>query len=98
MVQDFCQAICDEYMDEVMKPSTTPEEWQAMADGYLNQWNFPHTIGALDWKHVAIHCPAKSGSLYYNYKKFYPIVPMALVSSDYKFIWADLVNKYLIMK
>ena len=97
VVREVCQAICDEYMDEVMTPPTTPEEWQAIADGFQNRWNFPHTIGALDGKHVAIRCPAKSGSLYYNYKGFYSIVLMALVSSDYRFIWADLGGKYLIM-
>ena len=54
-------------------------------------------ICALDEKHVAIRCPAKSGSLYYNYKGFYFIVLKALVFSKYKFIWADLGGKYLIM-
>lgn len=97
VVREVCQAICDEYMDEVMSPPTTTEEWQAIADGYENRWNFPHTIGALDGKHVAIKCPARSGSLYYNYKGFYSIVLMALVSSDYRFIWADLGGKLLIM-
>jgi len=97
VVREVCQAICDEYMDEVMTPPTTPEEWQAIAEGFLKRWNFPHTIGALDGKHVAIRCPAKSGSLYYNYKGFYSIVLMALVDSDYKIIWADLGGKYLII-
>ena len=67
VVREVCQAICDEYMDEVMTPPTTSEEWQAIAEAFLKRWNFPHTIGALDGKHVAIRCPAK----YYNYKDSY---------------------------
>ena len=50
----------------------------------------PHTCGAFDGKHVNGKCPPNSGSLYYNYKGFYSVVPMAFVDADYKFIWADI--------
>ena len=73
----------------------TEAEWQAIADGFLTRWNFPNCLGALDGKHVGVKCPAISGSLYYNYKGFYSVILMALVDSDYKFIWADLGGKYL---
>ena len=94
-VKEVCKAICDEFMDEVMKPPSTEAEWQAIADGFLTRWNFPNCLGALDGKHVGVKCPANSGSLYYNYKGFYSVILMALVDSDYKFIWADLGGKYL---
>ena len=61
-----------------------------ISDQFLQRWNFPHTCGALDGKHIACKAPAKSGSQYYNYKGFYSIVLMALVDAEYKFIWADL--------
>ena len=66
------------------------EDWKPIAKGFLDRWNFPHTLGALDGKHVACKCPPGSGSEYYNYKKFYSIVLLALVDSNYKFIWADI--------
>ena len=34
--------------------------------------------------------PPHSGSLYYNYKKFYSILLLALVNANYKFIWVDI--------
>ena len=90
VVRQVCQAILDEYIDEVLICPTTPDGWRAIADKFYQRWNFPHTCGALDGKHVACRCPANSGSLYYNYKGFYSIVLLALVDADYKFIWADV--------
>ncbi len=90
IVREVCQAIIDEYMDEMMSCPTTPEGWLAISDQFYQKWNFPHTCGALDGKHVACRCPPNTGSTDYNYKKFYSIVLFALVDADYKFIWADV--------
>jgi len=76
VVRQVCQAIIDEYVDEVLVCPTTPDGWRAIADKFYQRWNFPHTCGALDRKHVACRCPPNSGSQYYNYKGFYSIVLM----------------------
>lgn len=85
-----CQAIVDEYVDEVMPLPSDRGDWQEIAEGFRTKWNFPHTCGAIDGKHVACKCPPGSGSTYFNYKKFFSIVLMALVDADYKFIWVDI--------
>ncbi|XP_783499.1 putative nuclease HARBI1 [Strongylocentrotus purpuratus] len=90
IVREVCTAIIEEYGDELVKCPTSPQEWKAVAHGFEDRWNSPHTIGALDGKHVAIKCPKDSGSIFYNYKGFYSIVLMALVDANYKFLWVDV--------
>ena len=89
-VREVSQAIIDEYTDELMTTPTTEAGWRQISDEWYQKWNFPHTIGAIDGKHVACKAPAKSGSEYFNYKKFYSIILLAVVDSDYKFLWADV--------
>jgi len=46
-------------------------------------------LGAVDGRHVSIKKPPHAGSYYYNYKKIFSIVLMAVVNSNYEFIMAD---------
>ncbi|XP_035673121.1 protein ALP1-like [Branchiostoma floridae] len=91
VVREVCEAIIATYLDELMVcPTYTPNQWRQIADRFYQKWNFPHTCGAIDGKHVACQGPWNSGSMYYNYKGFYSISLMALVDADYRFIWADI--------
>ena len=65
-------------------------QWQEIARGYENQWNYPHCIGALGGKHVTVRAPQHSGSYFFNYKGFHSIVLLALVDSNYMFIFVDI--------
>ena len=83
IVRDVCEAIVSAYAGDVIQTPTEPEEWKAIADQFAAKWQFPHAIGALDGKHVAIRCPKNGGTLYYNYKGYHSAVLMALVDADY---------------
>jgi len=57
---------------------------------FWNIWNFPTRIGAVDGKHVNIEAPANSGSVYFNYKKTFYVILLALVDANYNFIMTDI--------
>jgi hypothetical protein len=89
IVKEVAEAIVAEFGEEHLAPPTTPDEWKEVANKFQTKWNFPHVLGALDGKHVAIEKPRKSGSKYFNYKKFFSIIMLALVDADYKFLWVN---------
>ncbi|XP_039968238.1 uncharacterized protein LOC120780006 isoform X3 [Bactrocera tryoni] len=68
----FWLNLCPIYLSE---PTTA--QYKDIAADFLKLWNIPNCVGAIDGKHIAIIRPQNSGSLFYNYKKFYSIVLMA---------------------
>ena len=83
IVRLVCEAIVDEFADELIKFPSTPDEWK-------EHWNFPHAVGAIDGKHITMTNPNKSGSVYYNYNGFFSIILLTLVDVAYKFMWEDI--------
>ena len=71
IVREVCEAIVHVYREEILAPPETPEQWQQITDDWLNRWNFPHVVGAIDGKHIACKAPPNSGSEFYNYKGFF---------------------------
>lgn len=89
IVSETSRAIVKTLIDEVMsKP--TEEKWKSIAEDFWTTWNFPNCIGALDGKHFRIEAPANTGSMYFNYKKTFSIVLLALVDARYNFVMVDV--------
>ncbi|CAH1982820.1 unnamed protein product [Acanthoscelides obtectus] len=87
IVPEVCAALNEALKDEIKMPSTT-DEWIEIEKGFRD--NFPYAIGAIDGKHVVIKCPDHTGSEYYNYKRTFSIVLLAVVDSKYRFIFCDI--------
>ena len=93
VVREVCTALVEELTDEMMKFPTNEEEWEKIAKDFYEIWDFPHVLGAIDGKHVAMKAPLNSGTLYHNYKGFFSILLLGVVDADYKFIYADVGGK-----
>ena len=79
-----------EVLTPLEMPPPTEADWRKIEQDFNDYWNFPNCLGALDGKHVVITSPAKSGSLFFNYKQTFSINLMALVDANYKFIYVDI--------
>ncbi|KAK8764665.1 hypothetical protein V5799_032727 [Amblyomma americanum] len=90
IIHETCTAIRQELRAEYIKTPKTEEAWTEVMQGFGRQWNFPNCAGAIDGKHVTITKPAKSGSIYYNYKKTFSIILFAVVDANYRFIYTDV--------
>lgn len=89
MIQRVCRAIWTNLLRDNI-PELTTESFQTIARGFDVKANFPHCVGAIDGKHIRVCNPASSGSLFFNYKAFFSIVLLAIVDSNYKFVFVDI--------
>ncbi|XP_063836770.1 uncharacterized protein LOC135085916 [Ostrinia nubilalis] len=85
IIPEVCLAL-NQVLKDMIKIPTSPEEWLTKTEGF----SFPHCLGAIDGKHITILAPAHTGSEYFNYKGSFSIVLLALVDSDYCFLFADI--------
>ncbi|EZA49061.1 hypothetical protein X777_12664, partial [Ooceraea biroi] len=64
--------------------------WIKVATDFESIWNFPHCLGAIDGKYIAIEAPLHSGLVYYNYKKFHSFNLTEIADAHYRFILIDV--------
>ncbi|XP_063761709.1 uncharacterized protein LOC134879242 [Eleginops maclovinus] len=89
IVMETCTALTSVLREDYLKTPSTDAEWKAIASDFYHKWQFPQCLGAIDGKHIFIQPPAKSGSLFYNYKSQFSIILMAVVDANYKFVYAS---------
>ncbi|KAH7968324.1 hypothetical protein HPB52_007859 [Rhipicephalus sanguineus] len=74
----------------VLQHPSTADKWMKISQGFHERWNVPHCLGAIDGKHVTIECPANSGSVDFNYKRFFSKSLLAVCDAQYSFIYVEV--------
>ena len=89
-VHIVCQAIYETLKEEYLDVPNKKEQWLELANGTYEKWHFRNAYGAIDGKQIALIHPHGSASEFYNCNGFYSLVFMAIVDSNYKFVYADV--------
>nr|CAH7717953.1 unnamed protein product [Callosobruchus chinensis] len=90
IIPEVCQAIYDVLKDEFLKMPTIEANWDNIADDFMQKWNFPNCVGAIDGKHVNLKAPVNSGSFNFNYKHSHSIVLLGLADANYQFTYINV--------
>ncbi len=89
IVQETCAVVWSQLKAQEM-PVPTTEMWKEIADLFYKKMNFPNCVGAVDGKHIRFRNPKNSGSEYFNYKKYFSLVLMAIADANLSFIMIDV--------
>ena len=89
LIRETTNAIWKVLKEVCLKPPQEVAVWKIISKELENLWNFPHSIEAIDGKHVAIKCPNLSGSQYFNYKGLFSVVLIAICHAKYCFTDVD---------
>jgi len=90
IIKDTCRASKIIFQELYLKIPDSEDAWKIVAHDFVDRWNFPHCLGAMDGKHCCTAPSLKSGSLYHNYKETFSIVFLALVDAQLRFIYIDV--------
>jgi hypothetical protein len=63
IIPSVCQAIWDELHEESIVLPQTEDEWKQKASEFLEKWQYPFGLAAIDGKHVSVQAFGKSGNL-----------------------------------
>jgi hypothetical protein len=58
IIPEVCMALVEQ-LEEYIHLPRTEEEWLLVSNQFEEVWNCPHTLSAIDGKHVVIQCPMK---------------------------------------
>ena len=94
IVSEVSQAIVDCLWDQEVTrymPNSEAELCKKIQE-MEEAWQFPCCWSAVDGCHIPIKCPAgglEASKEYHNFKNFYSVILMAMVDSNYRFIWGS---------
>ena len=89
IVQETCEVIWN-VLQPLEMPEPNKEMWLKKSAQFYKFTNFPNCVGSVDGKNIRIQCPPNTGSDYFNFKKYFSIVLMAVADANYYFTATDV--------
>ena len=74
-----------------VKTPSSQQIWLEISKKFETRWNYPHALGPIDGKHVAIRKPSNAGCYYHNYRHAHSINLLAIAGPQYECLYADVV-------
>lgn len=71
-------------------PIPSVADWEDSARDFWSLWQYPNCVGSIDGKHCVLDCPPGTGSEYFNYKRSFSVVLLAVCDARYKFKVIDV--------
>lgn len=85
----MCEILCVT-LKPIFIPYPSVQRLKEVADGFERLLHMPNCVGALDGRHCPIKKAPNSGSLFFNYKRYFSIVLMGLCDAYKRFIWVNI--------
>ncbi|XP_072006661.1 uncharacterized protein [Engystomops pustulosus] len=89
IVKETSVALWD-ILQPIVMPIPNQDFLKKIAHDFYVSTKFPNCIGAIDGKHVRVIQPPNSGSQFYNYKKYFSLVLLAIADSKLNFICIEM--------
>ncbi|KAJ6649068.1 Protein ALP1-like, partial [Pseudolycoriella hygida] len=89
IVNETCAAIWNVLSPLYLK-YPTQQDWLRIASEFYEKLKFPNCCGAVDVKLIEIRAPKKSGSKFFNYKRFFSTNLLAICDAEKNFIYVDI--------
>ncbi|ETN63564.1 hypothetical protein AND_004722 [Anopheles darlingi] len=89
MIPEVCGSLIEVLQDYVKLPENK-EEWLRVSQEYENRWKFPHAIGAVEGRYVALKAPMSSETEHSQTKRNCNVVLLGVVDSNSNFMYADI--------
>nr|CAH7734480.1 unnamed protein product [Callosobruchus chinensis] len=90
IISEVCTALIEVLRPLYLQTPNAPEQWKKIAMDFMNMWQYPLCLGALDGRHITFRAPVSSGSYFHNYKGTNSIILLGLVDAHYRFIYVNI--------
>ncbi|KAL6421149.1 hypothetical protein ACFW04_013965 [Cataglyphis niger] len=77
VIRDTCKIIWDK-LSPIYLPRSTMNDFKRYSRDFQELWNMPNYFEAIDGKHIVIQAPYNTGTSFFNYKKTFSILLMAI--------------------